>query len=128
MAISITSADEYISLWCVDNEDWLDGDEARKQRILNVAERGLRFNYPKYTIPDAAVYEYANALSIAFNDVNKNQQAGIAGFSVTGVASFTFKDWAKTGLDDLIPESALQLIGEENGIRLGGKRLLWTVL
>lgn len=128
MAVNITDADKYIAANCIDVEDWTDADEAKKQRILNVASRTLTTKYPRYTIPDAAVYEFSNELAIAFNDTNRLQQQGIAAFSLTGVASFTFKDWAKSGVEAWIPQSALDLIGAENGVRIGARQAKWTVL
>ncbi|WP_028560844.1 hypothetical protein [Paenibacillus pinihumi] len=129
MAVNITDADSYIAEWCIDSEDWSDSDEARKQRILNVASRHLTTKYPKLTIPDNAVYEFGNELSIAFNDSNRLQQQGVAAFSLTGVASMTFKDWAKSGLDAWISDTVLDLISAENGgISLSRRAIRWTVI
>lgn len=128
MTANVTDANEYINANCINLEDWADADEAKKQRIVNVASRTLTHKYAKYTIPDAAVYEYANELAIAFNDTNALQQQGVASFGVVGVANFTFKDWAKTGLDAWIPEAALDIIGAENGVRLGKKTAKWVTL
>ncbi|KKO54531.1 hypothetical protein [Paenibacillus sp. DMB20] len=125
---SITLADEYINANCIDIEDWVECDAAKKQRILNVAERTLTNKYPTYAIPDAAVYEFANELAIAFNDTNRLQQQGIAAFGVTGVANFTFKDWAKSGVEAWIPESALDIIGAANGVKLGRKVAKWVTM
>lgn len=128
MAANITEADEYIAANCIDIEDWESAEEAKKQRIINVASRTLTTKYPRYTIPDAAVYEFANELAIAFNDTNRLQQQGVAAFSLTGVASFTFKDWAKSGVEAWIPQSALDIIGAENGVKIGARQAKWTVL
>lgn len=129
MAQDVTKADEYINANCIDIEDWTDCDVAKKQRILNVAERTLSHKYSQYTIPAAAVYEFANELAIAFNDTNRLQQQGVAAFGLTGVANFTFKDWAKTGVDAWIPESALDIIGEANGgINIGRKTMKWVTM
>ncbi|MFF2886643.1 hypothetical protein [Paenibacillus sp. NPDC057967] len=129
MAVNILDADEYITLNCIDNEDWSDADEAKKQRILNVASRKLTTKYARYTIPDAAVYEYSNELSIAYNDTNRLQQQGVASFGLTGVANFTFKDWAKSGLDAWISDTVLDLISEANGgVSLSRRTVKWTVL
>ncbi|WP_314587918.1 hypothetical protein [Paenibacillus terrigena] len=128
MAVNITEADTYIAANCIDIEDWTDCDEAKKIRILNVADRSLTTKFSKYTIPDAATYEFANELAIAFNDSNRLQMQGIASYSVTGVASFTFKDWAKSGVEAWIPQSALDLIGSENGVKIGARQAKWTVL
>ncbi len=127
--LTISAADEYITLYCIDNEDWLDGDAARKQRIINVAERHLTHKYPKLTIPDNAIYEFSNELSIAFNDANKLQQQGVASFSLTSVASMTFKDWAKSGLDAWISDTVLDLISEANdGVSLSRRTIRYTTL
>jgi len=129
MAQDVTLADEYINANCIDIEDWTDCDVAKKQRILNVAERTLSHKYSQYTIPAAAVYEFANELAIAFNDTNRLQQQGVAAFGLTGVANFTFKDWAKSGIESWIPESALDIIGEANGgIKLGRKTMKWVTM
>lgn len=126
--LSVLDANEYIMHNCVDVEDWSDCDEAKKQRIVNVASRTLTTKYPRYTIPDAAVYEFSNELAIAFNDTNRLQMQGMAAFSITGVASFTFKDWAKSGIENWIPQSALDIIGAENGVKIGARQAKWTVL
>lgn len=128
MAQNITLADAYIEMNCIDIEDWMDCDAARKQRILNVAERTLKSKYSIYKIPDAAVYEFANALATAYNDVNRLQQQGVAAFGVTGVVNFTFKDWAKSGVEAWIPDSALDIIGAENGVNLGRKTVKWVTM
>lgn len=125
----VTKADEYINANCIDIEDWTDCDVAKKQRILTVAERTLTYKFPKYTIPAAAVYEFANELAIAFNDTNRLQMQGVASFGLTGVANFTFKDWAKSGLTAWIPDSALDIIGDANGgIKLGRRSLKWVTM
>ena len=129
MTLNIMDADTYINVNCVDIEDWSDSDEAKKQRIVNVASRKLTTKYAQYTIPDTAVYEYSNELAIAFNDTNRLQQQGVAAVGLTGVASFTFKDWAKTGLDAWISDTVLDLISAENGgVKLSRRAVKWTVL
>lgn len=125
---NVTDADTYISANCIDIEDWSDADEAKKQRIVTVASRTLTNKYPQYRIPDAAVYEFANELAAAFNDTNRLQQQGVASFGLTGVANFTFKDWAKSGLEAWIPESALDIIGAENGVKLGRRSVKWVTM
>lgn len=133
MAVNIGQADAYIAEYCIDVEDWTDSDEARKQRLLNVASRTLTTKYPTYTIPDNAVYDFANNLAIAFNDTNKLGQQGVTSVSISGTASFTFKDAlvASSGgdLSKFIPQTALDLIGAENGgIKLSRRNVAWTVL
>lgn len=130
--VNIENADEYIALNCIDTEDWTDADEAKKQRILNVAGRTLSVKYPDYTIPDAAVYEFANVLCVIFNDTNRYSKHGIASFGVSGVANFAFKAELVFGpdvdLSKFIPQSALDIIGEENDVTLAKRAPLWTVM
>lgn len=132
MAQNVTLADHYITANCVDIEDWTDADPAKKQRMLNVAEKTLIRAYSKYKVPDAAVYEFANVLAIAFNDTNRLARQGITGFSVNGVANFDFKDANVTGPDadlrKLIPQAALDLIGAENGVTISKRRVGWVTM
>jgi hypothetical protein len=129
LAVSVFGADVYIEANVILIEDWTDSDDARKQRLLNVANATLSRVYPTYTIPDNAVYEYAAVLATAFNDTNAQKQNGVKQFSVAGI-SYMF-DGGKDSLESLIPTVALDLIGKENGVSLGGqggKRVKWTVL
>jgi len=133
MAVSITDADAYISLNCIDVEDWTGSDEARKQRILNVAGRTLSVKYSTLTIPDNAVYEFANVLATVFSDTNRLQQQGVIQFSLPDTATFGFKPDLVTrpGEDPakFIPQSALDLISAENGgVKLSKRSVGWTVL
>lgn len=149
MAVTLQGAEDYIEAYIIDNEDWLEAEEAKKQRIVNVAERTLRTEFAqkeyrtregiprKYIIPDEAVYEFAAGLSVVFNDTNRLQQHGIAGFSVTGVASFTFKENnvktpGGTAMKAFIGREVYDLINEapenEDLPKLGGKQVKWTVL
>jgi|GEM_PF-5995573 len=132
MAQNVILADHYITANCVDIEDWTEADTAKKQRMLNVAEKNLLRAYPKYTIPDEAVYEFANILTIAFNDTNRMARQGLTGFSVNGVASFDFKDAYVTGPDAdlrrLIPQAALDIIGAENGVTISKRGVKWVTL
>lgn len=132
MAITINDADLYIEANCLDVEDWQASDDARKQRMLNVAGRTLTVAYPKYVIPDAAVYEFANVLSIMFNDNGALQRRGVASFGLTGVYNITFKDGTTSmpyeDLRKFIPQSALDLIGAENGVTISKRALKWTVM
>jgi hypothetical protein len=122
MAVTVQGADDYISAFVIDNSDWIQANEAKKTRILNVASRTLTDKYPDYTIPDEAVYEFAAALAIVFNDTNRMQQHGLAGFSVTGVGSFTFKETAaKESLEDAITPEVKKIIGKANGVDLGSR-------
>ncbi|MEC1426627.1 hypothetical protein P9D51_10975 [Bacillus sonorensis] len=128
MALSVEGADEYINSYTIDNEDWNDYATEKKQRIINVAEDVLVRKFPDYKIPDHAVYEFSNVLAIAYNDTNRLNKQGIASYSITGVASFNFKDTLKVDDDSLIPKKTLDLIGEENDVKLGGRRIQWTVM
>lgn len=115
-------ATEYITFNTLDNEDFIDADDTRKTALLNVSLRELTRKFTAYTIPNEAVYIFAATLASAFNDVNKMQQQGVAGFSLSGV-SFTFKDWAKKGIDSYIPPEVYELIGAPSG-----RAVKWTVL
>lgn len=111
--VNITDANAYINANVIDIEDWTDSDDARKTRLLNVANTTLSTKFSEYTIPDNAVYLYANELAIAFNDTNRLNNQGIASFSITGVASFNFKETMKRDLETFIPKSALDLINAD---------------
>lgn len=113
---NLEEATEYIRFNAIDNEDYLENDEERQTAILNVSLRTLKRRYRDYEIPDEAVYLFAATLAAAFNDTNKMAQQGIASFSVKGIA-FTFKDWAKKGLDSLIPDEVADIIGAPTGRR-----------
>ncbi|RJE90679.1 hypothetical protein D3P07_00800 [Paenibacillus sp. 1011MAR3C5] len=129
MAIAVLDADDYIRMQCIDSEDWFDSEEVRKQRLLLTAKQMLLGSYRGFTIPDSAVYEYANELAIAFNDVNRLRQHGIQSYSLTGVAEVTYKESTKTGLDGLITDKVLRLITDANPEASFSRRALkWTVL
>jgi hypothetical protein len=125
MAVSSFDADSYIGLNVIISEDWTDCDEAKKTRLLNVAQSTLARVYPQYVIPDNAVYEYAAVLATAFNDTNVQRQGGVKSFAVAGI-SFTFGE-GKDRIESLIPNAARALIGVENNVQIAG-RLKWTVL
>jgi hypothetical protein len=129
MAVNIFDADSYIELNVIVIEDWVDSDEAKKQRLLNVALSTLTRVYSQYTIPDESVYEFAAVLSIAFNDTNVQKQNGVKQFSVAGI-SYMF-DGGRESVESLIPSVAVDIIGKANNVSLGsqgGKRVKWTVL
>lgn len=128
MAITVNDATTYINANCISIDDWTDADDAKKLRIVNVAGRTLTDKYAQYTIPDAAVYEYANELAIAFNDTNALRQQGVASFGLSGVANFTFKDGQKTGLDALIPDVVYTLISAANGVKLSKRAVKWVTM
>ena len=132
MAVTIKDADLYINANCLDIEDWQASDDARKTRMLNVAGRTLAFAYPKYTIPDAAIYEFANTLSVMYSDNGALQRRGVASFGLTGVYNITFKDGTTSmpyeDLKKFIPQTALDLIGAENGVTISKRAAKWVVL
>lgn len=132
MAITVNGADLYINAECIDVDEWVSADEAKKQRTLNVAARNLAVAYPKYTIPDAAVYEFTNVLITLFSDATRLAQQGVTGYAVSGVISLNFKDSAVNevggNLRKYIPQSALDLIGAENGVTLSKRGVKWTVM
>jgi hypothetical protein len=129
MALNIFDATAYIESNVIDIEDWQDADDEKKQRILNVAQSTLTRKYSAYTIPDEAVYDFSAALAIVFNDTNRLNNHGIASFSVTGVASFNFKETQKRDIDSFIPKSTLDLISEANGgVSISVRGAQWTVM
>lgn len=114
MIWDLIEAEDYIRSNSLDNEDFVDADNERKNALLNVASRTLKKRYDGYTIPNEAVYLFAPVLAAAYNDTNKMSQQGIASFSVRGIA-FTFKDWSRLSLVDLIPDEVADIIGAPNG-------------
>lgn len=132
MAVTLDDAKAYIAANCIDVEEWEGADEAKKLRIVTVAARDLAQFYPKYSIPDAAVYEFANVLATVYGDMARLAQMGIASSSISGVASTTFKDAAITipggSTRKYVPQSALDIIGAENGVTLSKRRVGWVTL
>lgn len=125
---NLTEAIEYVLYHAVDNEDFLDSDNTAKVRFLNVGRRTLRRAFKGYVIPIEAEYLFACVLNANYNDTTVMAQRGIAGFSVDGI-SFTFKDWAKKELDDLITDDIRDLITEANpDIDGGNSRIKWVTL
>ncbi len=122
MALDIFEATAYIESNVIDIEDWVDADDDKKQRLLNVADKTLQKRYSNYTIPNDAVYDFAAVLAVAFNDTNKLQQQGVAQFAIKGIA-FTFKDIPAKELDAFIPQSTLDIIGEANDVKLSKRRV-----
>lgn len=128
MAVTIADANAYISANVIDNEDWTEADDAKKQTILNVAGSTLGRVFSKYTIPDKAVYEFSAVLAILFNDTNRYRLHGISSFSLSGVVSFNFKNDGVVSANDVdlakyIPDSVYKIIGDENGIALSRRRI-----
>ncbi|WP_144482287.1 hypothetical protein [Bacillus pumilus] len=128
MAATVEGANDYINTFLVDTEDWIDADDAKKERLLNRASSTLTRVFPKYVIPDKAVYEFVNVLAIAYNDTNRLNKHGISSFSITGVGSFNYKDTLRVEDEDLIPKESISAIEEENDVKFGGKRIRRTVL
>jgi hypothetical protein len=136
MAANLGGAEAYIAQYVIDSDDWTaDTDEAKKLRIVTVAERTLSGLYVNYVIPDNAVYEYAAVLATVFNDNGRLKRQGVSGFSVAGVASYNF---AVTGnpsdnITRYIPKTAADIINADpanvgaNLPKIGG-RIQWTVL
>ncbi|SFX48677.1 hypothetical protein SAMN04487866_10960 [Thermoactinomyces sp. DSM 45891] len=130
---TIQEADQYISTNVIDNTDWVEAEPEKKQRILNVSHRTLTRKYPRYQIPDPAIFELASTLATVFNDTNKLQNQGVAGFAITGVGSFTFKEnnvrnAAGLSLEDFITQEVRSLVGEANGIELGSRNVKVVVM
>jgi len=124
----LTEATEYVAYHAVDNEDFLSSDNTIQVRFLNVSKRTLQRAYKGYLIPIEASYLFACVLNANFNDTTVMAQRGVAGFSVDGI-SFTFKDWAKKELDDLITDDIRDLITEANpSIDSNNGRIKWVTL
>ena len=123
----LTEATEYITLNAIDNEDYLDADDTTKTRLLNVSERTLKRVFKGYDIPDEATYLFAAHLGALFNDTTIMAQRGIASFNVSGIG-FTFKDWAKKELDELVPQEVADIIAEANPDKGGNSRVKAWVL
>ncbi|MEK4547357.1 hypothetical protein NYE64_13820 [Bacillus sp. FSL L8-0173] len=128
MALSVEAANEYINRMTIDNEDWNDYDDAKRQRVLNVAEDVLARKFRKYVIPDDAVYEFTNVLATAYNDTNRLNKHGIASYSITGVGSFTYKETLRADDESLIPTKTIDLIEEANDVKLSGRTVKATVM
>lgn len=141
MAITIQDADQYVNNFVIDIDDWVDSDDNRKNRLLNVANTTLQTRLkeyikqnPAFVVPDTAVYEFAATLSIVFNDQNKHILNGVTQLSASGIASFMFKQSSvkqagEYRLEDFIPQRAFDIISEANGVTVGrGKRVKWQVL
>lgn len=128
MTLSIDAANAYISSNVIDIDDWNDADEAKKQRILNVATRTLSRQFPNVTIPDEAVYEFSAVLATVFNDTNKLAQQGVSSYTVSGVASFSFADPGAKDLYKFIPRIVIDLINDVNDEKVSLSNVKWTVL
>lgn len=125
---NLVEVTDYVTYHAVDNEDFLASDDTTKLRFLNVGERTLRRAFKGYAIPNEACYLFACVLNANFNDTTVMAQRGIAGFSVDGI-SFTFKDWAKGELSDLITDDIRDLVNEANpDIDSNNGRIKWVTL
>ena len=123
----LAEATEYITLNAIDNEDYLDADDTTKTRLLNVSERTLKRVFKGYDIPDEATFLFAAHLGALFNDTTIMAQRGIASFNVSGIG-FTFKDWSKKELDELVPQEVADIIAEANPDKGGNSRVKAWVL
>lgn len=152
--IELEKATKHIRLYVIDNDDWDDSDDDKKRRLLNVAERTIKNwaseNIPRliaprllkpldeidetdYEVPDEAIFEMAATLARVFNETNAMQQQGIAGFSVTGVGSFTFKENNVTSaagepLENFITDEAMKYIEKANDIKMTGRTIKDVIL
>ena len=125
---NLKEAIDYVTYHAIDNEDFLGGDETQQIRFLNVARRTLSRAFKGYDIPTEAEYLFACVLNANFNDTTVMAQRGVASFGVDGI-SFTFKDWAKKELSELIPEDVSDMIAEANpDVNGGNGRVKWVTL
>jgi hypothetical protein len=142
--VSVENATSHIEAFIIDNVDWVEADDSKKLRILNVAERTVndyvdgrlprliasklgkpleKITRDDYVVPSEAIYELAATLARVFNDTNRMQQHGIAGFSITGVGSFTFKESnvknaAGESMHVFITREAIGYIEKANDIKI----------
>lgn len=132
MAITVLDATDYISKFCVDVEEWLDNiEDEQRERCLNVSNRTLLREYADLTIPDEAVFEFANVLAILFSDTNKSQFHGVNTFTVNGLGTWDFKGAgvklpSDINFADYIPRISKDLIAQVNGLPLKNQKVKWT--
>ncbi|CAH0304966.1 hypothetical protein [Priestia megaterium] len=128
MVWNLTEANEYIKFNAIDNEDFLDSDDDRKQMLLNVSKRTIDRKFKDIEIPNEAYYLFGSALGAIFNDTNKMAQQGVASFGVSGI-NFTFKDGigskngAPVDLAGFIPDEVYEMLGVSRA-----RTMKWTVL
>ncbi|AIQ13633.1 hypothetical protein [Paenibacillus durus] len=127
MSTTVTAADTYITENVIDTEGWAESDAAKRQRLLNAAERTLIRYYSKYTIPDDAVYEFAAALATVYSDVMIAGQRGVQATSLSGVTSTTFREGQRE-LVNLIPQACRDIVGDANGVTLPARKVGRLVL
>lgn len=121
---------EYVTYHAIDNEDFLDNTTTNQVRFLNISRRTLARAFPGYTIPREAEYLFACVLNANYSDTTVFDKRGVASFSVEGI-SFTFKDWDKKDLSDLITKDVSDLIEEANPDADGGGqrgKVKWVTL
>lgn len=123
----LAKASEYITYYAIDNEDFLDADDVGKTKLLNVADQTLKRAYKGSTIPVEATYLFAAHIGAAYNDTNIMARRGVASFGISGI-NFTFKDWAKKDLDEMIPAEVAEMVEEANGGKGGNGRVKAWVL
>ena len=125
---NLTEAIEYVAYHAIDNEDFLANEQTNQVRFLNVAKRTLSSAYKGYSIPLEATYLFACVLNANFNDTTVMAQRGVASFGVDGI-NFTFKDWAKKELTELISDEIRAMIADANPDKGGGTgRIKWVTL
>jgi hypothetical protein len=120
MAWDLNAATIYIRANTLDNEDFLDADDERKEALLNVSKRTIDRKLSAYEVPNEAYYIFAASLGAIFNDTNRMFQQGIASFAVKGI-SFTAKDGigskngAPVDLAGFIPKEVYEMAGAPTG-------------
>lgn len=125
---NLTEATEYVTYHAIDNEDFLANEQTNQVRFLNISKRTLSSAYKGYVIPLEATYLFACVLNANFNDTMIMAQRGVASFGISGI-NFTFKNWAKKELSELIPEEIADMIAEANpDIDGGNGRVKWVTL
>lgn len=124
---NLTEASEYITYYAIDNEDFLAADDVGKTKLLNVADKTLARVYKGRVIPPKATYLFAAHIGAAYNDTNIMARRGVASFGISGI-NFTFKDWAKKELDEMIPAEVAEMVEEANGGTGGNSRVKAWVL
>ncbi|MEH7381760.1 hypothetical protein V7138_14955 [Bacillus sp. JJ1533] len=118
----VMMCDSYLSLYSLEYEEWESSSYEKQMRTMNVAYTTLKRKYPDFIIPEDAVYAFTGVLSALFSDANKGQHYGVAGYSVTGVASYTFNQSSVgQSLERFIPAESKRLIEEVNGVSLKRK-------
>lgn len=124
---NLEEADEFIKKNTIDNEDWFQAEDNRKEALLNVAKRTIDRRLRNEDEEDEekfekAYYIFASTLASIYNEVMVQSQRGVASFSVRGI-NYTFKEWAVAqDLSDFIPEEVYDIL------ELPKKSIKWTVM